>query len=128
MATPIVIHWFRQDLRVSDNPAFLAAVKAGEVLPIYILDDINAGEHRMGAASRWWLHYSLASLDKSLDGKLCLFNGDAKEILLQLVNSHEVSAVHWNRCYEPWRMERDSRIKQYTLSLHEALPIRKSVV
>ncbi len=112
MATPIVIHWFRQDLRVSDNPAFLAAVKAGEVLPIYILDDINAGEHRMGAASRWWLHYSLASLDKSLDGKLCLFNGDAKEILLQLVNSHEVSAVHWNRCYEPWRMERDSRIKQ----------------
>ncbi len=112
MAKPIVIHWFRQDLRVSDNPAFVAAVKAGDVLPVYILDDTNAGEYRMGAASRWWLHHSLASLDHSLDGKLSLFSGDAMEIILQLVNSHEVSAVCWNRCYEPWRIERDSRIKK----------------
>jgi deoxyribodipyrimidine photo-lyase len=40
-----VIVWFRQDLRLADNPALAAAVETGApVLPIYILDDENAGE------------------------------------------------------------------------------------
>ena len=53
-----VIHWFRQDLRLSDNPAFSQATSQGIVLPVYILEDDNP----MGAASRWWLHHSLRSL------------------------------------------------------------------
>ena len=41
MATkkPISIHWFRQDLRLSDNPALSAAIESGDTLPIYILDE-----------------------------------------------------------------------------------------
>jgi len=62
----IAIHWFRQDLRLSDNPALSKAVAAGTVMPIYILDDENAAEYAMGAASRWWLHHSLSSLNQSL--------------------------------------------------------------
>jgi deoxyribodipyrimidine photo-lyase len=31
----LIIQWFRQDLRISDNPALFAAVNKGEVLPIY---------------------------------------------------------------------------------------------
>jgi deoxyribodipyrimidine photo-lyase len=38
------IHWFRQDLRLIDNPALSAAAKIGDVLPVYILDDQNAGD------------------------------------------------------------------------------------
>ena len=72
MTQPLAIHWFRQDLRLSDNPALTAAAQQGPVLPIYILDDHNAGEHKMGGASRWWLHYSLNSLNDSLDGKLAI--------------------------------------------------------
>ena len=47
------IHWFRQDLRLSDNPALNEAVKHDEVLPIYILDDHNSGDFSMGEASRF---------------------------------------------------------------------------
>ncbi|MGB0754758.1 MAG: deoxyribodipyrimidine photo-lyase, partial [Candidatus Pseudothioglobus sp.] len=47
------IHWFRQDLRISDNPALFEASKHAEVLPIYILDDQNSGEFSMGEASRF---------------------------------------------------------------------------
>ncbi|MDN3030946.1 MAG: deoxyribodipyrimidine photo-lyase [Candidatus Tisiphia sp.] len=65
-----VIHWFRQDLRLNDNPALFDAVKDGKILPVYILDDVNSGEYFMGAASRWWLHNSLVSLNSSLHGKL----------------------------------------------------------
>ena len=109
-ATTIV--WFRQDLRVKDNPALSWAVEQGNVIPIYILDNINAGDFTPGEASQWWLHHSLNKLDKELNEHLLIFKGDPKAIIEQLVNEHRVDHVVWNRCYEPWQRERDSDIKQ----------------
>jgi deoxyribodipyrimidine photo-lyase len=106
-----VIFWFRQDLRLSDNPALTAAAKAGQVLPVYVLDDENAGEWKMGGASRWWLHHSLKSLDESLDGKLLFLKGDASKLICALAKEIDAQAVYWNRCYEPWRITRDKAIK-----------------
>ena len=111
--TQITICWFRQDLRCDDNPALVAAVKDGAVLPIYILEDEDAGTEAIGAASRLWLHHSLASLNASLDGHLQFFAGKAEDILKQLVSEYDVTAIHWNRCYEPWRIARDKRIKEH---------------
>ena len=108
----VVICWFRQDLRLSDNPALTAARERGRVLPVYILDDGNAGEFAMGAASRWWLHRSLESLGRSLNGALRLYRGDASSVLPELAECLDVRGVYWNRCYEPWRIERDARIKE----------------
>ncbi len=112
MSAPIAIHWFRQDLRIADNPALTAAAKAGNVLPIYILDDGNAGDHAAGAASRWWLHHSLAALNSSLAGQLSVYRGNPLDILEDLVQRFGVASIHWNRCYEPWRIDRDTVIKQ----------------
>ena len=109
--TPLNLVWFRQDLRLADNPALDAAARAGPVLPIYILDDANAGDWRMGAASRAWLHQSLQALDRALGGRLQLFRGDARTIIATLIESLPVAAVYWNRCYEPWRIARDAQIK-----------------
>lgn len=103
--------WFRQDLRLRDNPALCAAAGIGPVLPVYILDDGNAGEWKMGAASRWWLHHSLRRLDQSLEGRLWVLQGDAERELLKLCAALPVRKVVWNRCYEPWRRERDRRVK-----------------
>ncbi|MCB1518279.1 MAG: deoxyribodipyrimidine photo-lyase [Hyphomicrobiaceae bacterium] len=103
--------WFRQDLRISDNPALAAASHAGEILPVYILDDEGAGEWAVGAASRVWLHHALVDLDKSLGGGLQLFRGEAEHMLPEIVAEFGISEVHWNRCYEPWRVARDTRIK-----------------
>ena len=47
----ISIFWFRQDLRVADNPGLTKAVESGSVLPIYIYDNVNSKEYEMGAAS-----------------------------------------------------------------------------
>ncbi|MFW0777779.1 MAG: cryptochrome/photolyase family protein [Rickettsiales bacterium] len=107
-----VIHWFRQDLRLQDNPALYEASKKGEVLAVYILDDVNAQDYKMGGASRWWLHHSLDALNKSLDGKLALYAGNPEHILPELVARHGIDAVYWNRCYEPWSIHRDKRIKE----------------
>ena len=105
------IHWFRQDLRLIDNPALSAAAKIGDVLPVYILDDQNAGDSCMGGASRWWLHNSLLELNKSLDGNLCILEGDPKELITELAIAIKATGVYWNRCYEPWRINRDKFIK-----------------
>lgn len=108
-----VIFWLRQDLRLSDNPALLAAVQSGApVLPIYILDDENAGPWQMGGASRWWLHHALTALDRALSWNLSCYRGDARRILPALVRKTGASRVYWNRCYEPWRMTRDASIKK----------------
>lgn len=112
------IVWFRQDLRIADNPALMAAAECGDIVPIYILDDINSVPHAMGSASRVWLHHALQSLDKSLSGRLKLFVGDPRQIIQELCDTHDVDAVHWNRCYEPWRIARDKEIKSLLKSLH----------
>ena len=106
------IHWFRQDLRLSDNPALDSAAQYETLIPIYILDEVNSGEFKMGAASKWWLHQSLTKLNESLDGKLLVYQGNPLEILNKLIEEQEVSYVTWNRCYEPWRVDRDKEIKR----------------
>ena len=116
MTEGVAIHWFRQDLRLSDNPALTLAAKHEDVLPIYILDDENAGKYTMGGASLWWLHHSLVSLNNSLGGALSLYCGNPIDILDDIVTRFGVKAVYWNRCYEPWRIERDAKIKDHLKS------------
>ncbi|MDP2141409.1 MAG: deoxyribodipyrimidine photo-lyase [Gammaproteobacteria bacterium] len=106
------IVWFRQDLRLADNPALTAAAQQGSVLPVYILDDINSGEWAMGGASRWWLHHSLCALNESLNGRLVVLHGDPLQLLPSLAQQIDAQAVFWNRCYEPWRIARDKQIKE----------------
>src|SRR5690349_7381750 len=57
--------WFRQDLRLADNPA-LAALEGRRLLPVFVLDDAAAGAWAPGGATRWWLHHSLAALGRDL--------------------------------------------------------------
>ncbi len=111
MPSPVIV-WFRQDLRLSDHPALVEAAKTGTpLLPVYILDDINSGPWKAGGAGRWWLHHSLLALNNSLSGNLACYAGDAQEILAHIVRQTKAHAVYWNRCYEPWRIARDTRIK-----------------
>jgi len=110
------IVWFRQDLRLNDNPALAAAMKrGGAVIPLFVWDEAGAGDEVPGAASRWWLHHSLASLDAALRGRgsrLILAREPAAQTLLRLVRENGADAVHWNRCYEPRAVARDTRIKE----------------
>ena len=114
-SAPAIV-WFRQDLRLRDNPALHAAAKSGQpVLPVYILDEHHADDWLMGAASRWWLHHSLQSLSDSLKGGLVLLRGDAQVVLPELLHEAGADAVYWNRLYEPWAIARDTAIKQRLL-------------
>jgi deoxyribodipyrimidine photo-lyase len=107
--------WFRQDLRLSDNPALNAALaRGGPVVPVFILDDAGEGEWSLGGASRWWLHHSLAALDADLRAhrsRLVLARGDSAAELKRIVKTTGAGAVYWNRRYEPAARARDTAIK-----------------
>ena len=111
MSRPLSICWFRQDLRLADNPALTAAAARGDVLPVFILDDASAGPDSIGVASRWWLHHSLQALKNALGGILYVTTGDARELIPALARETGASAVFWNRSYEAWRIERDTALK-----------------
>ncbi len=109
---PIIV-WFRQDLRLTDNPALHAAVKSGApILPLYVVDEDSGEEWRMGGASRWWLHHSLKSLSNALDNRLVLKKGDPATIIKNMIESEGVAAVYWNRVYEPQHIARDTELKR----------------
>jgi len=107
--------WFRQDLRLQDNPALRAAVeRGGAIVPVFVLDDAAEGRWAPGGASRWWLHHSLASLDGALRERglrLILARGDTDSALRALIDETGADAVYWNRRYEPAAIARDSRLK-----------------
>lgn len=105
------ILWFRQDLRLSDNPALIESLKHGKILPIYILDNIAPSEFQLGAASKLYLYNSLKKLNSSLNGKLNVYIGDPKTIIIDLIKKHNISHIAWNRCYEPWMISNDHDIK-----------------
>jgi deoxyribodipyrimidine photo-lyase len=113
-STPLVI-WFRQDLRLTDNPALAAAAASGRpVIALYILDT-DTRDWAMGAATQWWLHHSLAALDAALRQRyglaLTLRRGRPADILAALLRETGADTVHWNRVYEPAGIARDTAIK-----------------
>lgn len=109
--TKNIIVWFRQDLRIIDNPALTLAADNGTIIPVYILDE-NAPEHAQpGGASKWWLHHSLISLNKSLNNQLIIRRGNPLHILKELAQTFAADSVTWNRLYEPWQRTRDEAIK-----------------
>lgn len=112
-----VLLWLRRDLRLSDNPALRRAVdEAGSVIPVYIDTREEEGEWAPGAASRWWLHRSLAALAGSLgdkDSRLVIRRGKAKDVLGSLLEETGAEAVYWNRLYDPQLVERDKAVKSW---------------
>lgn len=112
--SPAIV-WFREDLRLADNPALASAVESGRpVLCIYILDTDSPGLRPPGGASRWWMHHSLAALDADLrriGGRLDVFHGRAQSVLETLSQQTEAASLAWTRRYDGAGVAVDTAIK-----------------
>ncbi|NIO28528.1 MAG: deoxyribodipyrimidine photo-lyase [Candidatus Latescibacteria bacterium] len=116
MPNLVSIMWFRQDLRVANNPAFVAAVESGRpVVPLFIW---HAGKRKSwapGTASRWWLVKSLENLASELaklSSRLIVREGEPHMVLDQLTKEIQVNSVFWNRRYEPSEKRIESRVNK----------------
>ena len=113
---PNAIVWFRNDLRLADNPALQAALRVGLIpIPVYIHAPQEEGAWPPGAASNAWRQRSLMALDadlRSRGSRLRVFEGATLETLHALVVGAQAAAVFWNRRYEPAIETRDAEIKR----------------
>lgn len=118
------IVWFRQDLRINDNPALKGACDNGEIIPVYIFDEDIPDKAEMGGACKWWLHYALRDLASSFNNQLLVKSGNAQSILRDLAEQYGASHIVWSRMYEPWARKRDGDIKSH---FKDSAVIAKSV-
>nr|WP_295383025.1 deoxyribodipyrimidine photo-lyase [Pseudoxanthomonas sp.] len=113
---PTALVWFRNDLRLDDNPALRMALDEGYTpLPVYIHAPEEEGGWAPGAASNAWRHRSLAALDAALRARgsaLHLRTGPTAAALQDLLNESGARAVFWNRKYEPATQPRDAALKK----------------
>lgn len=124
MTAPVII-WFRQDLRVADNPA-LSAAAGRRVLPVFVLNDRSAGLSAYGGASRWWLHYSLVALGADLaarGARLHIMRGHAPSLLAELARAVGAEEVH-----SGWLVEPSARFHEQALSERLATDGRRLVL
>ncbi|MFG6504039.1 cryptochrome/photolyase family protein [Microbacterium sp. P05] len=114
MTSPSIV-WFRDDLRLADNPALQAAVERGEpIIGLYVLDEESDGVRPLGGAARWWLHGSLTSLSERLRERgttLVLRRGAAADAVRAVVADAGAGAVFWNRRYGGPERDIDADLK-----------------
>lgn len=107
-----VIVWHRNDLRIEDNPALIAALKTKEpIISIYIYTPSE--EKSLGGASKWWLGKSLKSLQQDYmkkGGKLILKRGDPSKVLKQIVQKTKATALYYNTRFDPEGIKEDKKI------------------
>jgi deoxyribodipyrimidine photo-lyase len=113
---PAALVWFRNDLRLADNPALQAALEAGfDPIPVYVHAPHEEGKWAPGAASNAWRHRSLKALDQALrqrGSRLVVRCGDSNQVLQALIAESGAQALFWNRRYEPATQPRDAAIKK----------------
>jgi deoxyribodipyrimidine photo-lyase len=115
---PPALVWLRDDLRLDDNPALVAAANDGPVVALFVLDDSGKSGRPFGGASRWWLHHSLNDLTKNFGAHgvtLILRKGNPELIVPQLAQEIGAKSVHWNRRYYAWSKPLDADIKQFLI-------------
>lgn len=108
------IHWFRRDLRITDNTALQACVSfADQIVPVYILSDWKSSHRWTGPHRQQFLCGSLEALDQSLrtiGGRLIIRQGDAFEELERLLRETKATAIFFNRDPDPFGREVEKKL------------------
>ena len=111
------VMWFRNDLRVLDNPAFFNSVENSEqVIPLYIIDSkLTHGELSSPNRNKFLLE-SLLDLDKSLrdlGGKLVIKSGEIEDVFNKLNDDIGIDAVYCSEDFSSYSTKRDEKAKKF---------------
>ena len=109
-----VIHWFRRDLRLTDNTALNAAGKAGDqIVPVFVLSEWKGPHRWVGPNRQEFLCACLASLAGDLEavgGRLIIRSGPAERELEKLVKETGAEAIFYNLDPDPFGRGVETRL------------------
>lgn len=117
---PSVIHWFRRDLRISDNTALYHASTAGDVIPVYILSSWKKQHAWTGANRQHFLCGCLESLAKNLvilGSRLVIREGSAVDVLKKLVIETGAKAIYFNHDPDPFGKKVETELRSVCVEL-----------
>ncbi|MCC8362005.1 DNA photolyase family protein [Lysobacter sp. A6] len=113
---PAALVWFRDDLRLDDQPALQAALAQEYApIPVYVHAPEEEGDWAPGAASDAWRRRSLQALDAALRARgshLTCVRGPTLAALQRLASATGAEAIFWTRRYEPAIERRDTELKR----------------
>ena len=115
--TTSALHWFRRDLRLTDNKALAAALGGFErvhcvfVFDTEILDALGRRADRRVEFILRSVEELAAALEKR-GGSLIVLHGAASEEIPRLARQLQVECVFANRDYEPSTIARDAKVDQ----------------
>jgi deoxyribodipyrimidine photo-lyase len=111
-----VLHWFRRDLRITDNTALYSAwQQAGEVVPVYVLSTWKRKHPWTGPNRQQFLCGCLESLATNLEqieGRLILRSGSPVDVLINLAQESRAEAIYFNQNYSPYDVQVENHLKQ----------------
>ena len=101
--------WFRRDLRVRDQPTFLAAAEHASCgLGLFVLDPALLDPS--GAARRTVLYRCLRGLDESLGGRLLVVRGEPADVVPRVAAAVDAREVHAAADFGVYGRARDERV------------------
>ncbi|MGD9526367.1 cryptochrome/photolyase family protein [Pseudonocardia sp.] len=107
--TGTAVVWFRRDLRVRDQPTFLAAADAApRALALFVLDDALLAPS--GAARETFLYRNLRTLDDALGGRLLVVRGDPADTVPRVAAAVGAATVHVAADFGPYGARRDDAV------------------
>ncbi len=116
-----VIHWFRRDLRVTDNTALSHACnESDEIVPVYILSRWKNHHPWTGPNRQEFLCGCLESLSKNLEaigGRLIVRAGDPVQELEKLVHETRAKAIYFNRGTDPYSVKVQQQLERVSEEL-----------
>jgi deoxyribodipyrimidine photo-lyase len=107
------IVWLRDDFRLDDQPAILAAADR-PALHVYVHDDSSLNGRPLGGAAKWRLARSLKAMEERLaarGGRLDVLLGDAGATILALAAAASAGRVLWTRRTEGASIALDAGVK-----------------
>lgn len=96
-----------------DHPALATAAANGQIIPLFIFDDVQLKSRHAGANRTRFLLQSLKDLRDSLQklgGDLVLRSGRPEDVLTQLAAEFKAEAVLCTADYTPYARQRDARV------------------
>jgi deoxyribodipyrimidine photo-lyase len=117
---PVTIYWFRNDLRLLDNPAFIEACEKSEhLLPVYIDQKTNDEQTvwnflRVGEHRKQFVKESLEDLRgqlQELGSNLLELTGNPEEVFLKLRDQFQSNVIYCEQIEAPEEMKQVLKLK-----------------